>query len=158
MKRMKVYLDTSVVSYLDQHDSPEKMADTLKFWDFLKRGEVDVLVSRVTLDEIGDNKEPKLGKLLAFLSEISYEVVEISNEIREVAQKFIDSNLLTEKSYDDCVHIASSLVHDCTCIISWNFKHIVNVKMINGVRLISAQTGYGAATFICTPSYFVEGI
>jgi len=85
-------------------------------------------------------------------------VLQVSDEIKEVAQKFSDANLLTQKSYDDCVHIATSLVFDCTCIVSWNFKHIVNIKMVTGVKLIAAQTGYGNATFICNPSYFVEGI
>jgi len=157
LKRLKIYLDTSVISYLDQTDSPEKMADTLKFWEFLKKGEVDILVSRVTLDEIEDNQEPKCSKLKNFLDEIEYRVIEISDEISNVAEKFIENGILTRKSYDDCVHIASSLVHDCTCIISWNFKHIVNMKMVSGVKLVAAQTGYGVATLICTPSYFVEG-
>ena len=160
MKRPKIYLDTSVISYLDQTDSPEKMADTLKFWAYLKKGagNIDVLVSRVTLDEIEENREPKRSKLKAFLDEIEYVTVEISDEIRAVADKFIDNGLLSKKSYDDCIHIACSLVHDCTCIMSWNFKHIVNLKMINGVKLVAAQTGYGFATFICTPSYLLEGI
>lgn len=158
MKRAKIYLDTSVISYLDQTDSPEKMEDTLKFWEFLKKGDVDVLVSRVTLDEIDDNKEPKRSRLKSFLSGIDHMIVEISDEIRNVANKFIENGILTEKSYDDCVHIATSLVYDCTCVVSWNFKHIVNMKMVSGVKLVSAQTGYGPATFICTPSYLMEGI
>ena len=156
MKRLKIYLDTSVISYLDQNDSPEKMADTLKFWEFLKKGELDVLVSEVTMKEIVRNKEPKLSKLKDFLSEIDYETTEETAEISEVAKKFIENGILTEKNYDDCVHIASSLVHDCTCIVSWNFKHIVNMKMINGVKLVAAQTGYGFATIICTPHYLMN--
>ena len=158
MKRTKIYLDTSVISYLDQADSPEKMADTLAFWEFLKKGKVDVLVSEITLMEIARNREPKLSKLNSFLAEIDYKIIDESAEIRAVAQKFIDNGILTEKSYDDCVHIASSLVFDCTCIVSWNFKHIVNIKTVNGIKMVAAQTGYGYATFICTPHYLMEGI
>lgn len=29
MRKMKVYLDTSVISYLQQEDAPERMRDTL---------------------------------------------------------------------------------------------------------------------------------
>ena len=157
-KRMKIYLDTSVISYLDQHDSPEKKADTLKFWEYLKMDIADVLVSRITIDELRDCSEPKRGRLLSFLSEINCKVIDVTDEISAVAYRFIENGLLTEKSFDDCIHIATSLVHDCTCIMSWNFKHIVNMKMINGLKLVAAQTGYGNATFICTPSYMVEGI
>ena len=31
-KKIRVYLDTSVVSYLDQQDAPEKMAETKEVW------------------------------------------------------------------------------------------------------------------------------
>ena len=37
MKKQKIYLDTSVISYLHQEDAPEKMRDTLKLWEILKR-------------------------------------------------------------------------------------------------------------------------
>ena len=35
---------------------------------------------------------------------------------------YLDQTDSLEKSYDDCAHIANSLVHDCICIVSWNFK------------------------------------
>jgi len=133
------------------------MAETLNFWEFLKKGKVDVLLSEITLREIARNKEPKLSKLNGFLADINYQTIEESDEIMAVARKFIENNFLTEKSFDDCVHIASSLVHDCTCIVSWNFKHIVNIKMVNGIKLVAAQTGYGFTTFICTPQFLMEG-
>ena len=33
MNKLKVYLDTSVISHLMQEDVPEKMSETLKLWD-----------------------------------------------------------------------------------------------------------------------------
>ncbi len=35
MRKLKVYLDTSVISYLYQVDSPEKMEETLQFWEMI---------------------------------------------------------------------------------------------------------------------------
>ena len=32
MRKMKVYLDTSVISYLQQEDVPERMKETLALW------------------------------------------------------------------------------------------------------------------------------
>lgn len=37
MNKLKIYLDTSVISYLDQQDSPEQMKETQEVWDFLER-------------------------------------------------------------------------------------------------------------------------
>jgi hypothetical protein len=35
-----------------------------------------------------------------------------------------------------------AVVNACDCIISWNFKHIVNIKIIRGVRAITNLEGY----------------
>jgi len=50
--------------------------------------------------------------------------------------------ILTQKSFDDCQYIGAAVINECDCIISWNFKHIVNVKTIKGVRAITNLEGY----------------
>ncbi len=37
-RKLKVYLDTSVISHLMQEDVPEKMADTRKLWEMFRQG------------------------------------------------------------------------------------------------------------------------
>ncbi len=36
MRKRKVYLDTSVVSYLNREDAPERMRDTLQLWELFR--------------------------------------------------------------------------------------------------------------------------
>ena len=156
MRKQKIYLDTSVVSHLEQTDVPDKMADTLKLWDILKGGEYDIYISDVTLNEIGACYEPKRALLLEYLSQIDYTEITVNDEIDAVAQKFIDNGILKPKSIDDCRHIACSIVHACDCIVSWNFKHIVNVKTIEGMKIVSAITGYNEVA-IYTPTFFEKG-
>ena len=52
MRKLKVYLDTSVISYLMQEDVPEKMADTRQLWEMFKAEKYEVYLSAVTLKEI----------------------------------------------------------------------------------------------------------
>ena len=59
MKKLKIYLDTSVISHLEALDVPEKMEITQQLWKDLKEGEYDVFVSEVTQAEISDCPEPK---------------------------------------------------------------------------------------------------
>jgi len=155
MQKLKVYLDTSVVSYLSQEDVPEKMADTKKLWDMFKQGKYDVFLSTVTLKEISDCPEPKRGILLEQLSQIKYTPVQIDDSMEEVANQIIDMRILTPKSYDDCQHIAAAVMSGCDCIISWNFKHIVNIKTIRGVRAITNLRGYKPIEII-NPSVLLE--
>ena len=58
--KTKIYLDTSVLSYLKQDDSPERMKATLQFWEELKtRDDIIIYLSDVTLAEVSDCYEPK---------------------------------------------------------------------------------------------------
>ena len=142
MKKQKVYLDTSVISHLDQHDAPDKMADTMLLWEEIKQGMYDVFISQITLDELDANKAEKRAALLNRLAEIEYTFVTLTPEINAYADKLINHGILTVNSHDDCLHIASAVVSECHILLSWNFKHILRVKTVNGVRSISAVLGY----------------
>ena len=49
MKKLKIYLDTSVVSHLDAYDTVERMRDTQELWDVLRENRCyDVFISSVT--------------------------------------------------------------------------------------------------------------
>ena len=63
-RKLKVYLDTSVISYLQQEDAPERMKDTLALWAQFEVGKYDICLSQVTLDEVGECREPKRTVLL----------------------------------------------------------------------------------------------
>ena len=140
--KIKVYLDTSVISYLDQQDAPAEMALTQQVWEKIKSGKYDVYISDVVLRELNDCKEEKRNKLLNYLKEIQFQTVEITDKTMKLAEKFIDFGVLKKKSFDDCQHIAAAIVSDCDIIISWNFKHIVNVKTIRGVKVITTMEGF----------------
>ena len=142
MRKLKVYLDTSVISHLAQEDVPEKMADTLKLWDMFKSGKYEVYLSTVTLKEVDSCSEPKRSMLRMFLTQFDYVILDITEEVMAVANQIVDMGILTMKSYDDCQHIGAAVVSECNCIISWNFKHIVNIKTIHGVRAITNLAGH----------------
>ena len=89
------------------------------------------------------------------MNEIRFTILDITEDITAVANKMIEMGILTQKSFDDCQHIATAVVHECNCIISWNFKHIVNIKTIRGVRAITNLEGYKGIDII-NPSVLLE--
>lgn len=98
MKKQKIYLDTSVISYLYQEDAPEKMDDTLKLWEILKRGRYEVCISNIVMNEIYECGEEKLRILLKYLNQIEYTMVKVDEDTIELAGKFIDFGILRQKS------------------------------------------------------------
>lgn len=118
-------------------------------------GVYDVCLSSLTLKEVSDCPEPKRSMLRDYLKLINYSTFEITQETSDVARQLIKMWVLTEKSFDDCQHIGAAVINDCDCIISWNFRHIVNIKTIRGVRAITNLEGYRPIE-IWSPSVLLE--
>ena len=156
MDKIKIYMDTSVISYLDQQDSPEKMQDTLKFWEILKRGKYNIIMSSIVFEEINRCTTKKQNKLYEYLSEIKYNVINVDEEIKELAQKIIVNDILTDKSRDDYLHLATAMLNDCSFVVSWNFKHLVNSKTISGIRKIMLEKYYNKSIDIYSPNMLLE--
>lgn len=155
MRKLKVYLDTSVVSYLYQVDAPEKMQNTLDLWELFKNKVYEVYISDIVIREISGCNEEKLKILLDYLDQIDYNIIETDEDTVELAGKFIDFGILKQKSFDDGQHIAAAILAGCDIITSWNFKHIVNVKTVRGVKVITTLEGY-KDLLIYPPSVLIE--
>jgi predicted nucleic acid-binding protein len=155
-KKIKIYLDTSVISCLQVPETPERMADTLCLWEDLKADIYDIYISNITIDEINDCPEPKRSFMLDELKKISLTVIEAETKVDDLALEFIRIGILKESSIDDCKHIATALLAKCDVIVSWNFKHIVNDKTIEGVKIISKTKGFDGIKIYC-PSILIGG-
>ena len=115
----------------------------------------DVYLSTVTLEEIEGCPEPKRSQLFDCLEQINYTLVQINSNVAEIAEHIIEMGILTKKSYDDCQHIGAAIISECDCIISWYFKHIVNIKTISGIRAITNLKGHKPIE-ILNPSVLLE--
>ena len=153
--KLKIYLDTSVISYLLQTDAPERMVRTLQLWEKFKTDIYDIYLSQVTLTEISRCDENKLNFLLEKLSEIKYTTLALNEDVYKLVSEVIETGILTQKSYDDCTHIAVAVLNNCDIIVSWNFKHMVNIKTIKGIRTITNLKGYNSIEII-TPETLLE--
>ena len=66
----------------------------------------------------------------------------VNEEVVELAKKYIEEKVVGETSLDDCLHIAAATVYKVDILISWNFKHIVNVYRIRGYNSINIRMNY----------------
>jgi hypothetical protein len=104
----------------------------------------EAYISDVVLKELTKTSDIEVrDKLLGFLNEIEFNMAEITSEVLEIAALIKTVGLLTEKSNDDCLHIGCAVTNNCDVLVSWNFKHLANVRTVNGVRAISNLKGYG---------------
>lgn len=110
----------------------------------------------MTLEELDECPEPKQTILLGFLKQVDYELFEETMESIELTEKYFSLGVLKERSRDDLRHISLAVVAECDYIVSWNFKHFVNVNVINKVQAVNKLFGYGEIVII-PPSMLLEG-
>ena len=91
------------------------------------------------------------------LKEIDFRILDVNEDTVRLAEKFIDFGVLKKKSFEDCQHIAAAILSNCDIIISWNFKHIVNVKTIRGIKVVTTLEGY-RDILIYPPSALLEEV
>ena len=157
MKKLKLYLDTSVISHLFADDTPDKMQDTNQLWSELICGKYAVYISSVVTDELEQCSEPKLSQMYQRLSEIHYTKLEQTEEATQLASEYLRNDVLKEKSLADCFHIAYAVTSNCDVIVSWNFKHLVNYTTIKKVKVVNAILHYKEIS-IMSPTMLIEGV
>ena len=155
MRKLKLYLDTSIISYLFAEDTPEKMNDTLLLWKDLISDKYDIFMSPVVINEIRNCTEPRQSMMFEKLEQINFHILNEIDEIFALADEYIKGGVLNAKNHDDCLHIAYAVVYNCDIIVSWNFKHLVNFKTINKVKVVNAIHLYKEISII-SPAMLTE--
>jgi predicted nucleic acid-binding protein len=76
------------------------------------------------------------------IQEVQKEKIRLSVEAIELANKYIAAKVVGKTSRADCQHIAMATISKADVLLSWNFKHIVNLDRIRGYNGINFQNGY----------------
>jgi len=156
MKKLRLYLDTSVISHLFAEDTPEKMAVTNRLWQDFIGGKYEVFISDMTLKEIDRCHEPKRGKMTDKVDECEIEILRESDEVSKLTEEYLKNGVLNHNSFDDCEHIAFAVVNNCDIVVSWNFKHLVNYNTISKVKIVNAINQYREIS-IMSPTVLIGG-
>jgi len=138
IKKQRIYIDTSVIG--GYFDDEFKDATQLLFEKF-KSGECTLVYSEVSEEELFEAPE-KVRELIKSLPKDHVEYVELSDEAIMLANTYISENVVGKTSRTDCMHIAVATISNVDILVSWNFKHIVNINRIRGYNGINMLNGY----------------
>ena len=136
MKQLRVYIENSVVGgYFDALFEEA----TKKLFEKFKNGEYIAVISTHTYGEL-DNGAPENVK--SNLETISYEKIDVTETMLNLTQKYMDENIVSENYRSDALHIAVATVSGVDVLVSWNFKHIVNLNRIKLFNSVNLKEGY----------------
>ena len=138
MKQQRIYIDTSIVGgFFDKEFDKE----TKLLFQQLEDKKIIFVVSEVLTGEL-DNTPERVRTLLDSYSNEYIEKVPLTVEARELANQYIAENVVGKTSLDDCRHIALATINNVDVLVSWNFKHIVNLARIRGYNAVNLKNGY----------------
>lgn len=151
MVKMKIYIDTSVIGgCFDKEFSDYSNALIKQF----VLGRFIAVVSNITLEEL--QKAPEVvRRKIGDIPEENIEYVGLTMEAGDLAEKYIGSGVFNKEQLIDAQHIAIATVERVDVVVSWNFKHIVNLKRIFGVNSVNIREGYHSIE-IRTPREVVD--
>jgi predicted nucleic acid-binding protein len=135
---MKVYTDTSVIGGC--FDEEFKQWSNALFQEFIV-GTKRIMLSDLTLQEL-ELARDEIGNKIQEVPTQHIIPVEIGDEAMALAETYINEGALTNKSYNDALHIAIATLNNSDVLASWNFKHIVNLDRIRLYNSINMRLGY----------------
>jgi predicted nucleic acid-binding protein len=133
-----VYLDTSVFGgFFDDEFSH----NTVPFFERIIDERIQIFVSRLLIAELAGAPD-EVRELLNQIPREQQIFLELTEEARQLANKYMDENVVGRTSKADCQHIAMATLAKADVLVSWNFKHIVNLDRIRGYNGINLLMGY----------------
>jgi predicted nucleic acid-binding protein len=135
---LKYYLDTSVFG--GYYDDEFQVFTKLLFEKIVDK-KIKIIYSELTENEL-DNAPERVKSFIKKLPVELIDFVEITQESFDLANQYIVGKVVGKTSHDDCVHIALATINRADVLISWNFKHIVNLKRIHGYNSVNLKLGY----------------
>jgi len=136
MKQLKIYIENSVIGgYFDIIFEEA----TIRLFEKFKNGEYLAVISTHTYGEL-NNGAPDNVK--SNLETIPYEKIGITDAMLNLCQRYMDEEIVSEQYRSDALHIAIATISGVDVMVSWNFKHIVNLNRIKLFNSVNLKEGY----------------
>ena len=121
--KFRVYTDTSVLGGCEDEEFAEH---SVRLMESFVRGERVLVLSSLTVQELAA-APAGVRRRLASVPEAHIETLELDAEAKDLAEAYISAGVLTAKMFADAQHIAIATAARVDVLVSWNFKHIVNL-------------------------------
>jgi predicted nucleic acid-binding protein len=145
--KIKVYLDTTIISALFDKRTPERMSQTQQFWMHID--EYNVFISELVIDEIKGASQPLQDEMLKKVT--TFTSLPITDDVQYLAKEYIENEIFPEKYSADALHVALASTNQIGILLSWNFTHLVKVRTRRMVALINAIHNYNSVEIIAPP-------
>jgi predicted nucleic acid-binding protein len=140
--RRKLYLDTSVLGALTDPGPQDRVAATRRLLRGLEAGFWEGYISPVLLEEVERAPKATREEIGRELEKGLLTVLGESPESMRLSEMYIAGGAVPAEYDNDARHIAVATVHHIPVIVSWNFRHLVNIETKRKVNSVNLREGY----------------
>ena len=153
----KVYVETSVVSYLTAWPSRDAVVAghqqvTRDWWQSCEE-RFEILASELVVQEASAGDELAARERLEVLGRLT--LLEITEEARDLARQLVEFAAIPRKAAEDALHLAIAATNGVDYLATWNCRHLANATMREQIEMMCRAAGY-RPPFICTPEELLE--
>ena len=152
MKRLYVYIDASVIGGCEDSEFAEA---TLALWQLFIKGIYIMVLSEHTLRELQGAPQSVRNRLLG-IPEAHQVILADTPESDSLAEAYLSHGIVGPGSRSDALHVALATIGRVDVLVSWNFRHIVNLGRIRLFNAVNLEQGYGLIE-IRTPKEVLSG-
>jgi hypothetical protein len=134
----RIYTDTSIMGGCEDDEFREPSRRLLEAF---VSGDLMLVLSELTLRELEAAPEG-VRMVLGRVPQAHIEPLSLSSEAEELAAAYIEDGAIGARMRADALHIALATVARVDVLVSWNFKHIVNLKRIHAYNAVNLKKGY----------------
>ncbi|MFQ6073425.1 MAG: PIN domain-containing protein [Methanosarcinales archaeon] len=141
-RKFRFYLDTSVFGSIFDFEDQRRIEIAKELIEEIKKGIFEAFISPLVLDEIRKAPENIRDELINVIRELKLPLLAETEESMLITQNYLQERILPEKFRDDARHIAIAVFYEMDAIISWNYRHIVNIRVKRMVNAVNLKIGY----------------
>ena len=151
MRKLKLYIETSVWNFFFADDAPEKRDITKQFFASIEEGLYEIYISEVVVREINNAPEPKRTTLFNLVNKYNPVELESTQEANELAELYIGRGIIPQNKREDGFHVAIATVFELDAVISWNYRHLASLRKSELFNSVNLESGYTKRLEIVTP-------
>jgi predicted nucleic acid-binding protein len=155
---LKLYIETSVWSHWFAEDAPDRREATRELLTRCRdsAGRISMYISAFVMDEVRDAPGKLAARLEALIAELRPRMQDPPPGVDELARSYADLGALPAGKPADRLHVAIATVAEMDILVSWNYRHLVNVGRRAKISAVNNLAGHWKPLQIATPFEVLE--
>jgi predicted nucleic acid-binding protein len=133
-----IYIDTTIPSYyVDQREVLRLHIDRTRIWWDQERSAYDIYCSDFVELELAEVDFPGQQAALKLIENIPR--LAPNEEIEQIVEVYLVNYLMPSTDIRDAVHLAFASFYKIDYLLTWNIRHLANVRKREHIRFINTQ-------------------